>query len=162
MRAGGWRRLVLEGVVGVALPVALARVPPVVALLPSLGVLRGPAALVLAAVAASLCVCRVLDAWRPGWSAALARTPPWLLLVLTAGLYAGVGLYYASRLAVSGDEPHYLVMAQSLWRDHDLDLRDDYGDSSGASRRARCCSATRARRVPTAAPIRPTARACRR
>ncbi len=26
----------------------------------------------------------------------------------------------------SGDEPHYLVMAQSLWREHDLDLRDNY------------------------------------
>lgn len=26
----------------------------------------------------------------------------------------------------SGDEVHYLVMAQSLWREHDLDLRDNY------------------------------------
>ena len=33
-----------------------------------------------------------------------------------------VGLWYATRLRVSGDEPHYLLMAQSLWRERDLDL----------------------------------------
>jgi hypothetical protein len=37
-----------------------------------------------------------------------------------------LGVSYASRLRVSGDEPHYLVMAQSLWRERDLDLRDNF------------------------------------
>jgi hypothetical protein len=37
-----------------------------------------------------------------------------------------VGLSYTLRLRVSGDEPHYLLMAQSLWREHDLDLRDNH------------------------------------
>lgn len=41
-------------------------------------------------------------------------------------LLALVGLRYAGRLQASGDEPHYLLMAQSLWQERDLDLRDNY------------------------------------
>lgn len=41
-------------------------------------------------------------------------------------LLAVVGLRYAGRLQASGDEPHYLLMAQSLWQERDLDLRDNY------------------------------------
>lgn len=40
--------------------------------------------------------------------------------------FAAAGLHYASRLQASGDEPHYLLMAQSLWQEGDLDLRDNY------------------------------------
>ena len=82
--------------------------------------------MVLVAVAALLALVRVLESRRPGWAVALARAPAWLLLVAAGTLYAGVGLRHAAGLQVSGDEPHYLVMAQSLWRDHDLDLRDEY------------------------------------
>ncbi len=108
------------------LPIGVARIDPLVERLPSLGLLRGPAALVLVAVAALLALLRVLESRRPGWALALARSPAWLLLVAAGAVYAGVGLRHAAGLQVSGDEPHYLVMAQSLWRDHDLDLRDEY------------------------------------
>jgi hypothetical protein len=47
------------------------------------------------------------------------------LFVAGFAVLATVGLSYTSRLQVSGDEPHYLLMAQSLWRDGDLDLRDN-------------------------------------
>jgi hypothetical protein len=40
-------------------------------------------------------------------------------------LYLPLGLWYASRLRVSGDEPHYLLMAQSLWREGDLQVEDN-------------------------------------
>jgi hypothetical protein len=40
-------------------------------------------------------------------------------------VYVGAGQHYASRLRASGDEPHYLLMAQSLWREGDLDLADN-------------------------------------
>src|SRR5574341_611583 len=126
MQGLGWRRVAAEGVLGVLLPLSLARIEPLVERLPSLGLLRGPAALVLVAVAACLVAARVLARRQPGWAAALARAPAWLLLLAAGTLYAGIGLRYAGRLQVSGDEPHYLVMAQSLWRDHDLDLRDEY------------------------------------
>jgi hypothetical protein len=48
------------------------------------------------------------------------------VLGLAFAVHAAAGLWYTGRLRVSGDEPHYLVMAQSLWREHDLDLRDNY------------------------------------
>ena len=116
----------------------------------------------LVAVAAGLVVARVLTSRRPGWATALAQAPAWLLLVVAGALYAGVGLRQPQGLQVSGDEPHYLVMAQSLWRDHDLDLRDEY-DGRGVGRvRARArCDRTGARRAPTAGRSRRTARACR-
>ena len=44
---------------------------------------------------------------------------------MAVALYLAVGLFYTARLRVSGDEPHYLLMAQSLWREGDLDLRDN-------------------------------------
>jgi hypothetical protein len=40
-------------------------------------------------------------------------------------IYGAVGLRYTSGMTASGDEPHYLLMAQSLWREGDLDLRDN-------------------------------------
>lgn len=40
-------------------------------------------------------------------------------------LFCAAGLYYVHGLQASGDEPHYLLMAQSLWREGDLDLRDN-------------------------------------
>lgn len=126
MRWSGWQRLATELALGVVLPIGVAWTVPLVERLPSLGLLRGPAALVLVAVAAGLALLRVLDRRRPGWDVALVRAPSWLLLVVAATLYAGLGLHHAAGIQVSGDEPHYLVMAQSLWRDHDLDLRDEY------------------------------------
>ena len=36
------------------------------------------------------------------------------------------GKRFATRLRATGDEPHYLLMAQSLWREGDLDLRDNF------------------------------------
>ena len=126
MQSPGWRRFATELSLGIVLPIGVARIDPLVQRLPSLGLLRGPAALVLVAVAALLALVRVLESRRPGWAIALARAPSWLLLVAAGTLYSGVGLRYAAGLQVSGDEPHYLVMAQSLWRDHDLELRDEY------------------------------------
>jgi hypothetical protein len=51
--------------------------------------------------------------------------PPWLLFCLASAAFLLVGIHYTSQLRVSGDEPHYLLMAQSLWRERDLDLRDN-------------------------------------
>jgi hypothetical protein len=35
------------------------------------------------------------------------------------------------KYSVSGDEPHYLMIAESLWRDGDLDLRNNYQENHG-------------------------------
>jgi hypothetical protein len=124
MQSPAWRSFATDLVLGIVLPIGVARIDLLVERLPSLGLFRGPAALVLVAVAALLALLRVLETRQPRW--ALVRAPSWLLLVAAGTLYAGVGLRHAAGLQVSGDEPHYLVMAQSLWRDHDLDLRDEY------------------------------------
>jgi len=49
--------------------------------------------------------------------------------VLVAGLllYGGVAWRFAgSGLFPGGDEPHYLVLAQSLWRDHDFKIENNH------------------------------------
>jgi hypothetical protein len=126
MRHGGWRRLAVEAALGLLLPLAMAHVGPLVDRVPVLGVLQGPAAYLLLALGGGLALAGLLDRRTRGLRDALGRAPGWLLLAVAVAVYAGVGLRHARGLQVSGDEPHYLVMAQSLWRDHDLDLRDEY------------------------------------
>ncbi len=126
MQGPGWRRSATDLALGVLVPLGLARIDPLVAQLPSFSLFRGPLALVLVALGASLALARFVAGRRPGWAFVVERAPAWLLLVAAFGVYAGTGLRHAAGLSVSGDEPHYLVMAQSLWRDQDLDLRDEY------------------------------------
>ena len=126
MRPPGGLRFAVDVTLGALVPLGLSRVDFLVERLPSLGILRGPASYVLVAAAACLVLGRRLG--RGGWprAARLARAPWWVLLAAGFVLYGGVALHYAAWMPPSGDEPHYLVMAQSLWRDHDLDLRDEY------------------------------------
>lgn len=56
------------------------------------------------------------------------------LICLVVGVTAVLVALFWSRLylreqPVSGDEPHYLVMTQSLVDDRDLELKDDYGQA---------------------------------
>jgi hypothetical protein len=108
-----------------------ARVPALSHVLPFLGVAAGPLGYVLLALAGLVILSRYAAALR----SVAARLPPWLrdpgptlLALVAAAAFLGAGLYYTSRLGVSGDEPHYLLMAQSLWRDGDLDLRNNAAD----------------------------------
>ena len=100
----------------------LSRAPAVVGVAPCLLLLRGPLALVLVAMAvgAALARCGRRD------PTPLRDPGPRLLFVVAAAFYVLAGLWYTSRLRVSGDEPHYLVMARSLWLEGDLDLRDNF------------------------------------
>ena len=48
----------------------------------------------------------------------------WLVLF---GIYAGtLGIHGADDHRFAGDEPHYLLMAQSIASDGDIDLRNQY------------------------------------
>ena len=121
MTAGeNWRGAV-GPLVWAAAPVALARVPWAVQSLPVLGVLRGPLGLILLALGVAVAVARTL----PG-PIRIPDPGPWALFGLGAALFLPLGLHYAGGLRVSGDEPHYLLMARSLWREGDLDLRDNF------------------------------------
>jgi hypothetical protein len=88
---------------------------------PGLGVLTGPLGLVLLIVGAALVLGRALP--RP----ARGPLPPaWALFALAALAASAIGLHYARAVEPSGDEIDYLLMAQSLWRERDLDLRDNF------------------------------------
>jgi hypothetical protein len=106
---------------------AVAWLPGAASLVPGLAVLRGPLGVGLAVLGLGVFAARLAP---PAWPAAAGRwaaARPHAFAFATAFvLYATVGLWYTTRLRVSGDEPHYLVMAQSLWREGDLDLQDNY------------------------------------
>jgi len=102
--------------------VALARSRLADSLVPALGVLRGPLGATLFALAVTMVLARLLRR-RGGLRAASPGV--WLLSVGAFSLLAGVGIHYVGGVPASGDEPHYLLMAQSLWRERDLDLLDN-------------------------------------
>jgi len=56
-----------------------------------------------------------------------------VLFVATFLAYVALGFYLPGAAGAQGDEPHYLVMAQSLWSDGDLDLSDEYGSLEHAA-----------------------------
>jgi hypothetical protein len=54
------------------------------------------------------------------------------LIIVAIPLALGVAAYFGSisRLPITGDEPHYLIMAESIATDFDLDLRNNYEDEA--------------------------------
>ena len=78
------------------------------------------------------------------------------LFALLFGAYAAtLGLHAFRESDYAGDEPHYLLAAESLKRDHDVDVRDEYvARSYAASTRT---SSTSTARSPRAASTSPTA-----
>lgn len=115
-----WRQA-LPAVAWAAGPVLLAWVPGATRVFPSLGVLRGPLGLVLLVLGLSIAAAQLIDR-----RLRLPDPGPWPLFGVGAAVFLAVGLNYGSSLRVSGDEPHYLIMARSLWGERDLDLRDNY------------------------------------
>ena len=105
--------------------VALAFVPALRGV-PLLAVLRGPLAVLLLGLAAATIVAPSFGrVAAPGWEA-LVGSRDRSLLVVAIVLFAPAGLRYTRAVQATGDEPHYLIMAQSLWREGDLDLANNY------------------------------------
>ncbi|MBI3974513.1 MAG: hypothetical protein HY332_24815 [Chloroflexi bacterium] len=54
----------------------------------------------------------------------------WLFAFGLYGAYFQGQWIYGERpiYSITGDEPHYLIIATSLWRDHDLDILNNYRD----------------------------------
>lgn len=97
---------------------------------PGLQALAGPGAWLIWALVAVL-IGWTLAPHLPGvaasWSRANLRTQTaviWLATALAAS--AGAARLTHTILFPSGDEPHYLVLAQSLWRDGDLKIENNH------------------------------------
>ena len=105
----------------VACVVAAARVAPAVDLLPVLGVFQGALGWALLAAGA---IASALRAWPLTERA--AAVPPAALFCGSTLLFLACGLPYVRGLQASGDEVEYLMLTQSLWREHDLDLEDNF------------------------------------
>jgi len=101
--------------------VLLSRVPAARDLVPGLGVFAGPLGILLLAVGVALALART---WQ--WRIRVSMPPTWVLFAVPAVIASAVGVRYVSQVEASGDEIDYLLMAQSLWREGDLDLRDNF------------------------------------
>jgi hypothetical protein len=99
---------------------ALAHLPAARSIVPGLGAFTGALGGVLVLVGALASLGRVVHR-RPR-----LVLPSWALFALASLLASGMGLHYARAVEPSGDEIDYLMMAQSVWREGDLDLRDNF------------------------------------
>ena len=97
-----------------------ARLDPLLSLVPGLGLFTGPLGWVLLAVGVVISALR----WR-GRPLRVAAPPTIALALAPVVLSAAVGVSYVTSVDASGDEIDYLIMAQSIWREGDLDLRDN-------------------------------------
>ena len=61
-----------------------------------------------------------------GRSRALSPIDIRLALVVSFAVYTAMGIRYAGQSGFNGDEPHYLIIAQSLIADHDLDIANNH------------------------------------
>ncbi len=57
-----------------------------------------------------------------------------VIVVMVVALVAGYFWLSASQAVIDGDEPHYVVVADSLVHHHTLDLRASYSDPNGVRR----------------------------
>jgi hypothetical protein len=48
------------------------------------------------------------------------------ILLVSAAIYAALGVQYAREMGFGGDEPHYLIITHSLLADHDLDIANNH------------------------------------
>lgn len=92
--------------------------------LPLLLVLGGPIRWILLAVALVLLCRRFLPVDSlTTWLAGLSRRA---IFAISLVVYVGFGAYSAMSLSTGGDEPHYLVITESLIRDGDLQIENNH------------------------------------
>ncbi len=92
---------------------------------PLLLILAGPTRWATAAIAAT----GVLFTWKPAVFDTLARAVKpsrSVVLLVSFAVYATLGLRSARDIGFGGDEPHYLIISQSLLADRDLDIANNH------------------------------------
>jgi hypothetical protein len=91
--------------------------------LPLLLVLAGPLRWVIAVAALAHALSRVR---LTSWSAFVPRIDRRTVFALSLVIYSGFGVYSARQIGVGGDEPHYLIITESLLRDGDLKIENNH------------------------------------
>ncbi len=97
---------------------------------PALQALAGPGRWIVWALVAAQCVWTLwphlagIASWGARRSLGAQTAAIWLVTAMAAGL--GAGRLTHTVLFPSGDEPHYLIIAQSLWRDGDLLIENNH------------------------------------
>jgi hypothetical protein len=117
------RPLIASGVL------VLPYLPVVPDVLPVLTVLAGRFALVVWLIVAVVSLQAMAIRVRRARSARARRVPGAAIAIFVASvaIYGGLAWRFAGTgLFPGGDEPHYLVLAQSLWRDHDLKIENNH------------------------------------
>lgn len=73
---------------------------------------------------------RGTSSWFQGAKPALStREWTWPILIVSAVVYSGLGYFIAKTGGEHvGDEGHYLIQAESLYKDHDLDIKNNIQD----------------------------------
>ena len=106
--------------------------------LPLLLVLAGPLRWSLAAT--SLAMMLSESRWVCSGMTAILRLQRTTVFVMSLALYVGFGMYAVRTIGLSGDEPHYLIITESLLKDGDLKIENnhrqgDYRSFTGANLR---------------------------
>ncbi len=125
LTAAGAALLPLLALVAVVLPY----VPVVPDVWPALTAMAGPLKYLWWVVVLTVVVHAGFIALRPDRLSNFSVAPGMaatLVLLASIGLYAGAGSRVIGGVFPGGDEPHYLVMAQSLWRDGDLRIENNH------------------------------------
>ena len=92
---------------------------------PALLALAGPLRWAVLALALAGCASAAIarTSWNPSFKSLPGRRA---VFVISLALYLGAGLWSASAVGPGADEPHYLVITQSLLRDHDLAIENNH------------------------------------
>jgi hypothetical protein len=90
---------------------------------PLLLVFAGPVRWAIGAAAAVGVVAFFVDG---GGIASTLRPRPLVVFLVSFTIYATLGIRHAREVGFGGDEPHYLIITQSLIRDHDLDIANNH------------------------------------
>jgi hypothetical protein len=92
--------------------------------LPLLLVLAGPLRWVIAGVPVVRAALAATNA--NTWTMLAERLNRRAIFALSLAIYLGAGVYSAQSIGVGGDEPHYLIITESLLKDGDLQIENNH------------------------------------
>jgi hypothetical protein len=79
-------------------------------------------------------ICFIRTPYRQSFKIQLNRSGPAVIYLLSVGIFfMTTSLFYFQKIHLSGDEPHYILIAQSIVEDGDVDLSNNMREKTYAS-----------------------------